>query len=153
MKWKDVGETPCSVARSLAIVGDRWTMLILRNAFLSIRRFDHLQANLGVTRHVLADRLERLVQAGVLKTVQYQEKPPRHEYRLTQMGKELYPVLLALTTWGDKWLDEGKGAPLTYTHKNCGKVFTPTMTCSECGEPVVPADVKAGPGPGFAIKP
>lgn len=98
MKWQDVGEMPCSVARSLSLLGDRWTRLILRNAFLAIRRFDDFQAQLGVTRHILADRLSRLVEAEVLKKVPYQDNPPRHEYRLTEKGRDLYPVLLALTT-------------------------------------------------------
>lgn len=86
MKWQEVGETPCSMARSLAILGDRWTLLILRNCFLGMRRFDEFQASLGVTRQVLADRLSRLVEAGALKKVPYQERPPRYEYRLTEMG-------------------------------------------------------------------
>jgi DNA-binding HxlR family transcriptional regulator len=150
MKWQDIGEMPCSVARSLSILGDRWTLLVLRNAFLSMRRFDDFQANLGVTRHVLADRLTRLVEAGVLKKVPYQDNPPRHEYRLTEQGLDLYPVLLALAAWGDKWLDEGKGAPLSYTHQSCGHAFTPVTVCSECREPVMPKDVSVAIGPGLA---
>ena len=98
MKWQEVGETPCSMARSLAILGDRWTLLILRNCFLGMRRFDEFQASLGVTRQVLADRLSRLVEAGALKKVPYQERPPRYEYRLTEMGHDLHPVLLALAS-------------------------------------------------------
>lgn len=153
MKWQNVGEMPCSVARSLSILGDRWTLLILRNAFLAMRRFDDFQAGLGVTRHILADRLNRLVDAGVLKKVPYQDNPPRYEYRLTEMGRDLYPVLLALTAWGDKWLDEGRGAPLEYLHKNCGHKFRPTMVCSECHEPVSPHDVMPVAGPGLADAP
>lgn len=151
MKWQNVGEMPCSVARSLAILGDRWTLLVLRNAFLGVRRFDDFQAQLGVTRHLLAERLNRLVEAGVMKKVAYQERPPRYEYRLTEKGRDLYPVLLALTTWGDKWLDEGRGAPLLYQHKGCGHVFRPTMVCSECGEPVTAHDVRPMAGPGLAV--
>ncbi|HET8731366.1 MAG TPA: helix-turn-helix domain-containing protein [Moraxellaceae bacterium] len=153
MKWDNIGDMPCSVARSLAILGDRWTLLILRNAFLAMRRFDDFQAGLGVTRHVLADRLSRLVEAGVLKKVPYQDNPPRYEYRLTEKGRDLYPVLLALTNWGDKWLDEGRGAPLEYLHKTCGHKFRPTMVCSECGEPVSPHDVMPVAGPGLAAPP
>lgn len=149
MKWQDVGEMPCSVARSLAILGDRWTLLILRNAFLGMRRFDDLQASLGVTRHVLAGRLTRLVETGVLKKDPYQNNPPRYEYGLTEMGRDLYPVLMALTAWGDKWLDEGKGAPLEYFHKSCGQKFKPVMVCSECREPVLPRDVMPMAGPGL----
>lgn len=151
MKWQDVGEMPCSVARSLSILGDRWTLLVLRNAFLGMRRFDDFQSNLGVTRHVLADRLSRLVAAGVLGKVPYQDNPPRYEYRLTDMGRDLYPVLLALTAWGDKWLDEGKGAPLEFVHQSCGHTFTPVTVCSECCEPVFPREVTPVAGPGLAI--
>lgn len=147
MKWQEVGETPCSMARSLAILGDRWTLLILRNCFLGMRRFDEFQASLGVTRQVLADRLSRLVEAGALKKVPYQERPPRYEYRLTEMGHDLHPVLLALANWGDRWLDEGRGAPVEYVHKACGHKFRPTMVCPECGEPVGSRDVTAVPGP------
>lgn len=150
MKWQDVGEMPCSVARSLAILGDRWTLLILRNAFLAVRRFDDFQAQLGMTRHVLADRLNRLVEAEVLKKVPYQDNPPRYEYRLTEKGRDLYPVLQALTVWGDKWLDEGKGPPLEYFHIPCGHKFRPTMVCSECGEAISPRDVTPLAGPGLA---
>jgi DNA-binding HxlR family transcriptional regulator len=153
MKWENVGEMNCSVARSLSILGDRWTLLVLRNAFLAMRRFDDFQASLGVTRHVLADRLSRLVEADVLKKVPYQDNPPRFEYRLTEKGRDLYPVLLALTTWGDKWLDEGRGAPLEYVHKDCGKKFRPTMVCSECKEAVTPHDVMPVAGPGLAAAP
>ncbi|HEX6590610.1 MAG TPA: helix-turn-helix domain-containing protein [Moraxellaceae bacterium] len=149
MKWQNVGEMPCSVARSLAILGDRWTLLILRNAFLGIRRFDDFQSGLGVTRHVLAGRLTRLVEAGVLKKESYQNNPPRYEYGLTEMGRDLYPVLLALTAWGDKWLDEGRGAPLEYFHKSCGQKFKPVTVCSECREPVQPRDVAPMAGPGL----
>lgn len=149
MKWENVGELPCSVARTLSVVGERWTLLIVRNAFLGLRRFDDFQANLGLTRHVLADRLGRLVEEGVLRKEAYQDNPPRHEYRLTEKGRELYPVLLALTAWGDKWMDRGRGAPLLYQHKDCGKVFTPVMSCSECGEPVTPQKVLPMPGPGI----
>lgn len=150
MKWQNVGEMPCSVARSLSILGDRWTLLVLRNAFLGMRRFDDFQTNLGVTRHVLADRLSRLVETGVFSKVPYQDNPPRYEYRLTDMGRDLYPVLLALTAWGDKWLDEGKGAPLQYFHQSCGHTFTPVTVCSECREPVFPRDVTPMAGPGLA---
>lgn len=149
MKWENVGELPCSVARTLSVIGDRWTLLVVRNAFLGLRRFDDFQANLGLTRHVLADRLSRLVEEGVLRKEAYQDNPPRHEYRLTEKGRDLQPVLLALTVWGDKWMDRGQGAPLLYQHTGCGKVFTPVMSCSECGEPVNHRTVMPMPGPGL----
>ena len=94
MKWQDIGDIPCSIARSLAVLGDRWTLMVLRNCFLGIKRFDDFQTNLGVTRHVLAERLQRLVEAEVLCKVAYQQKPERFEYRLTEKGRDLYPCLL-----------------------------------------------------------
>ncbi|WP_246797811.1 winged helix-turn-helix transcriptional regulator [Burkholderia perseverans] len=148
MKWDDVGEFPCSIARTLAVLGDRWTMLILRNAFYGVRRFDAFQAQLGLTRHVLADRLARLVEEGVFVRRQYQERPPRHEYRLSDKGRDLYPVLLALTAWGDRWKDEGAGPPVLLRHTHCGKLLRPVMVCSECGEPLDPRDIELLPGPG-----
>lgn len=151
MKWQNVGEMSCSVARTLSVIGDRWTMLIVRNAFLGTRRFDDFQSILGMTRHVLADRLNRLVEAGVLKKVPYQDKPPRFEYRLTEKGRDLYPVLLSLTAWGDKWLDEGRGAPVEFHHRNCGKKMTPVLACSECGEKIDPREVMPIPGPGLRM--
>ncbi|MEC7119286.1 MAG: helix-turn-helix domain-containing protein [Pseudomonadota bacterium] len=136
MKWQDVGDQPCSVARTLSVIGDRWTMLILRNAFLGIRRFDDFQTNLGVTRHVLSERLKRLVEHEILKKVPYHDRQERMEYRLTEKGRDLYPVLLSIVKWGDQWMDEGLGAPLEYVHQTCGHKFTPVLVCSECGEPI-----------------
>ncbi len=149
MKWQDVGELPCSVARSLSVVGDRWTGLILRNAFLSVRRFEDFQSILGIPRHILSVRLKKLVEAEVLKKVPYQEAPVRYEYRLTNKGRDLYPVILALAAWGDKWLDGGLGKPLIYVHKTCGNAFTPITICSECREPINPREVEAHAGPGL----
>lgn len=147
MKWDDIGDLNCSVARALAVVGDRWTMLVLRNAFMGIRRFDDFQRQLGVTRHVLAERLKRLVDENILRKQLYQTN--RFEYRLTDKGRDLYPVLLALTTWGDRWLDEGRGPPIVYHHKPCGHLMKPTMVCSECGEPVTARDVVPMAGAGL----
>jgi DNA-binding HxlR family transcriptional regulator len=149
MKWDDVGSMPCSVARALSVVGDRWTMLVIRNAFLGVRRFDDFQTTLGVTRHVLAERLARLVDEGVLVKQAYQQRPVRHEYRLTDKGRDLHPILLMLTAWGDKWLDEGKGAPLEYRHKACSCITKPTLVCSECREPLSARDVTPVAGPGL----
>ena len=123
--------------------------MVLRNCFLGIKRFDDFQTNLGVTRHVLAERLQRLVDAEVLCKVAYQQKPERFEYRLTEKGRDLYPVLMALVGWGDKWLDEGRGAPLEYIHQPCGHKFRPVMVCSACGEALSPKQVMPVIGPGF----
>lgn len=147
MKWEQVGELNCSVARTLAIIGDRWTMLIIRNAFLGTRRFGDFQSQLGMTKHLLAERLKRLVEVGVFKKAEYQQG--RFEYRFTGKGRALYPVMMAMTVWGDAWLDGGNGAPLQYAHKTCGKQTTPALTCSECGEAVHARDMVACPGPGW----
>lgn len=149
MKWDDIGTLNCSVARTLAVLGDRWTMLILRNAFLGCRRFEAFQAQLGVTRHVLAERLARLVDEGVLIKRAYQERPPRFEYRLTEKGRDLYPALLALMTWGDRWKDDGQGPPLQLRHRTCGHVMYALAVCSACGEPLDPREVRPEPGPGW----
>ncbi len=135
MRWSELKDQPCSVARSLSIIGDRWALLILRDCFLGVRRFDHFQSRLGATRHVLSDRLKTLVRAGVLTRKRYQERPARSEYRLTAMGLDLYPVIVSLTHWGDRWLADRRGPPLALVHTRCGATGTATLTCAECHEP------------------
>ena len=130
MRWDGLADEDCSLARSLAVVGDRWTLLVLREAFLRVRRFDDFQTRLGIARRVLTERLALLVAEGVLEKVQYSERPVRHEYRLTEKGLELYPVIIALVHWGDRH----------YTD-DCGHDFTAVLTCSECGERVDPREV------------
>lgn len=152
MKWEEIGNTPCSIARSLAVVGERWTILILRNAFLGTRRFDNFQKQLGISRHRLSDRLTKLVDMGVMKKVAYQDSPRRYEYKLTEMGKDWYQVQMAIVAWGDKWLSGEAGPPMEFIHKGCGKVFQPTLTCSECGDKVIARDVTPIAGPGLAAK-
>ena len=110
MRWADVGDLTCSVARTLSVVGDRWTLLVLRDAFLGVRRFEDFQA-VGLTRHRLADRLKRLVEHGVIVRVRYQDRPPRFEYRLTEKGHDLYPLIVSMTRWGDRWMAGDAGAP------------------------------------------
>lgn len=151
MKWQAVGEQPCSVARTLSIIGDRWTMLILRNAFLGIRRFDDLQHDLGVTRHVLAERLKRLVDHDILQKTPYYDRQQRFEYRLTEKGRDLQPILLTLAAWGDKWLDEGQGAPVIFHHRDCGHVFTPLVVCSVCKEPVTARNISSSLNPQYQV--
>ncbi len=136
MKWDDIGDQPCSVARMLSVIGDRWTMLILRNAFMGIRRFDDFQKSLGVTRHVLSDRLKRLVEYEILAKAPYFDRQERFEYKLTDKGFELYPIILSMANWADKWMDQGLGKPLEYRHKTCGHKFEPVMVCSVCREPL-----------------
>lgn len=145
MRWDEVSDLQCSVARSLAIVGDRWTMLLIREAFLGTRRFDELQLLSGASSQVLASRLSRLVEAGILRKVAYQQRPTRYEYRLTEMGRELHPVLVSLMTWGDKWLDDGQGPPNPLRHIGCGAITRPKMVCDQCDEPVSANDLVSEP--------
>ena len=147
MRWDDIDKQVCSVARSLSVVGERWTMLIIRDAFLGTRRFDQFQHNLGITRHRLSERLGKLVDAGVLVKVPYNDRPLRYEYRLTRKGLGLYPVLLTLARWGDEWMDRGEGAPMEYVHQKCGQITHPVLTCSECNEPLRPQEVTPQLGP------
>lgn len=146
MRWEELSEQPCSLARVLAIVGDRWTLLVLRDCFLGVRRFDDFERSLGVTRHVLADRLKRLVEAEILAKIPYQERPLREEYRLTEKGMELYPAILSLVNWGDRHLAGVEGPPLEHVHKHCGQHMHGVLVCSECGEPLHARDVTVREG-------
>ena len=149
MKWDDLAKEPCSVARSVAVIGDRWTLLILRDCFLGVRRFEAFQARLGISRTIIAERLKLLTDEGVLARVAYQQNPTRFEYRLTEKGLDLYPVVLAIVSWGDRHYDDGRGPPILRRHKGCGCDFQPVMTCSECGDAVEARAVEARPGPAF----
>jgi len=151
MRWDEIDKQVCSVARSLSVVGERWTMLIIRDAFLGTRRFDQFQNNLGITRHRLSERLAKLVDAGVLVKVPYNDRPLRYEYRLTRKGLGLYPVLMSLARWGDEWMDPGQGAPMEYVHQKCGQVTEPVLTCSACHEALRAQEVTPRLGP--ALKP
>lgn len=148
MKWQELDQANCSLARALSVVGNRWTLLVLREAFLRVRRFDDFQRNLGIARRVLTERLTHLVDQGVLEKVAYQEAPVRHEYRLTAKGLGLYPVLISLVHWGDEHYAGEAGPPLLHRHRTCGHDFRSVLTCSECGEPVCPREVEPHAGPG-----
>lgn len=149
MKWSDIDQQVCAVARTLSVVGDRWSLLIIRDAFLGTRRFADFQRQLGVTKHRLSDRLSQLVDAGVFKRVPYQEKPRRFEYRLTKKGVELYPIVMSMAMWGSKWMDDGNGAPVEYVHADCGHKTQPYLCCSECGEAIAPQAITPVLGPGL----
>lgn len=150
MRWDEMRDERCSIARTLSVIGDRWIMLILRDAFLRIRRFEDFQNDLGISRQRLSEGLKKLVEEGVLEKVEYQSSPSRYEYRLTSKGVDLYPVIMAMVNWGDKHMDGGKGAPMIYKHKTCGSYFRAEIHCSECGEVVNPRDVRPEIGPGKA---
>lgn len=143
MKWNDLSSENCSLARALAVVGDRWTLLVLREAFLKTRRFEDFQSRLGIARRVLTERLAGLVDNGVLEKIPYQQRPVRHDYRLTDKGLALYPVILSLVHWGDVHLGDGNGPPIIHRHKACGHDFRSVLTCSECGEALGARDVEA----------
>ena len=134
----------CSVAAALQVVGDPWTLLILRDAFMGVRRFDDWQARLGVARNVLAARLKSLVQQGVLETRLYSEHPPRKDYVLTPKGRDLMPVLLTLKAWGDRHVYGEAASPLDFVH-SCGAILAPGMVCEACGGAVKGGDLTGKP--------
>ena len=142
----------CSIARALEVVGERWTLLILRDAFLGVRRFDDFQRDLGVARNVLNTRLQRLVEHGLLDRRRYQERPERFEYRLTDMGRDLLPAIVSLMHWGDTWLAGESGPPTILRHRGCGGAVSARCTCETCGAALVAHDVEALPGPGAAAR-
>jgi DNA-binding HxlR family transcriptional regulator len=137
----------CSVAQCLEVVGEWWSMLILRDSFLGVTRFDDFQRRLGISRNILQQRLTHLVDAGVLLKVPYQDHPPRHDYRLTDMGRDLWPIINAMRQWGDRYAAPD-GPPVRLTHKACGDLTEPTLVCASCGEPVSARDFTAVAGLG-----
>ncbi len=146
---KSFADMHCSVAQCLEVVGEWWSMLILREVFLGVTRFDQFQERLGISRNILGQRLSKLVDEGVLDKVPYSEHPLRYDYRLTAKGRDLWPVLTAMRQWGDKYAAP-EGPPLEVIHRDCGKVSQAVLTCSACGEPITARDVRAVPGPGDA---
>lgn len=148
MQWSELGQEPCSVARTLSVIGDRWTLLVLLDCFLKVRRFEDFQRRLRIGRPILASRLQKLVDNHVLVKVPYQERPLRYEYRLTDKGLDLYPILMSILRWGDVHMPSEQGPARQYRHKSCGELFHPVQVCSECGEPVDARQVQVEVGPG-----
>jgi DNA-binding HxlR family transcriptional regulator len=140
----------CTVGRALAIVGEKWTFVVLREVFVGIRRFDDMRVRTAIPRQVLSDRLARLVEHGVLHRVPYREpgRRVRYEYRLTEMGLDLYPVLLALLAWGDRYLADPDGGPLTAAHRDCGEPVGLVLRCAGGHEIDKLREVVSHPGPG-----
>ena len=137
MKWNELSEINCPIARTLAILGDRWTLLIIRNAFMKTSRFDDFQKQLGITRHLLAERIKRLVDNNIFEKIVYQESPKRYEYKLTDKGKALYPVIVSISTWGSIWHNEKKEfSEIRYIHKTCNQLILPELTCPCCNEKI-----------------
>jgi DNA-binding HxlR family transcriptional regulator len=145
MPKKDLSAMECSIARTLEVIGERWSLLIVRDAFYGVTRFEDFHEDLGLARNVLTDRLTKLVDQGVLDRRQYESRPPRFEYVLTEKGRDLLPVVLAMMRWGDKWSARGNDIPVTLTHLTCGSETKPSVTCSECGEELHLRDLRAHP--------
>jgi DNA-binding HxlR family transcriptional regulator len=151
MQRKSFSDMHCSVAQCLEVVGEWWSLLILRDAFLGVRRFDDFQQRLGISRNILGQRLARLVEAGVLVKVPYDERPPRFEYRLSDKGRDLWPVITTMRQWGDKHAAPD-GPPVQMIHESCGEISELHLVCSACGEAIGVRDIRAVPGPG-AVEP
>jgi DNA-binding HxlR family transcriptional regulator len=130
------------------LLGDQWTLLVMREAFNGVRRFDRFQAELGIARNTLTERLDRLTGAGLLDRVRYQDRPARYEYPLTEMGRDLFPVLAAIIRWGDEWLADATGPPNLLRHE-CGETTAAVVTCADCGGPMSSDKVVMEPGPGL----
>lgn len=148
MLRRDYPDQLCSIAKSLEVIGERWSLLIVRDVFNGHRRFGEIQASLGVARNVLAARLQRLVDEDILERRQYQASPPRHEYFLTEKGLDLWPTLIALLSWGDRYSPSPGGPPKLIRHKVCGGQVSERGICESCGEVLSARDAIQVPGPG-----
>ena len=154
MKRTSLSHHPCSIARTLDVAGEWWTPLILRDVAYGVRRFAELQEDLGISANVLSDRLETLVAEGILQRTVYQQRPERHEYRLTEKGRELVPALLALMQWGDRWMWPGRARSVRVTHEHCGHEIGVEIRCPTASarsrrascEPVPATRVVKAPG-------
>ena len=147
MQRTQFGDFACSIARTMDVIGEPWSPLVLRDVFAGVHRFDQIQADLGVSRKVLTERLNHLVEQGVLDRRQYDARP-RFEYHLTDKGTELVDLLMVMVGWGDRWLAGQAGPPVLYRHRACGQVSQVDLRCASCGEPMHAGDVDLLPGPG-----
>ncbi|HUS22086.1 MAG TPA: helix-turn-helix domain-containing protein [Aeromicrobium sp.] len=150
MRKASFADMNCSIAQALEVVGEWWTLLILRDCFLGVRRFDDFVERLGIARNVLTSRLETLVAAGVLERQPYDEARGRYDYALTDKGRALWPVLTAMRQWGDEWILGAGNEPLLIEHRGCGHETTAQMTCNACGGLLDARSVRAKAGPGAA---
>jgi DNA-binding HxlR family transcriptional regulator len=148
MRRTSLADFHCSVARTIDLIGEWWTPLIVRDAFYGRTRFEDFQRSLGVARNVLTVRLERLVETGIMERHRYQDHPPRDEYLLTEKGRDLFPIIAALLTWGDRWTAGETGPPLLLVHGPCGQPAGLRATCDHCGEPLELSNITPTPGPG-----
>lgn len=136
MSRSDLSRRTCTVARTVEIVGDSWSQMIIHELFLGTRRFDEMQRLTGASPHLISVRLKRLEAEGIVRREAYSTRPVRHEYRLTEKGRDLWPLIIAMKSWGDRWLDETGDAPITLTHKDCGHQTKPHLVCSACDAPI-----------------
>lgn len=138
-----------SVGRALALIGDHWTLMILREALFGVRRYGRFARNLGISRPTLSARLRSMVDSGLLERIQYAADPDRYEYHLTEPGRELFGAAALLMRWGDKYLAGPEGPPILLRHHECGEIADPTLVCDRCGKPLTPYNVTPEPGPHF----
>jgi DNA-binding HxlR family transcriptional regulator len=149
MQRTEFGGMACSIARTLDVIGEPWSPLILRDVWAGIRRFDQIQADLGISRKVLTERLHHVVERGVLDRRPY-DRRPRYEYVLTEKGADLVQTLMVMAAWGDKWLADDAGPPVLYRHHACGEISRAGLRCTHCGAAMHADDVDLLPGPGAA---
>lgn len=147
------GDMACSISRTLDVIGEPWSPLILRDVYVGITRFEQLQQELGISRKVLTERLKWLVENDVLERREYSHRPPRHEYTLTGKGLELCDLLMVMVRWGDRWLAGEAGPPVLYRHHACGEISHVELCCSTCGRPMRASDIDVLPGPGAQAEP
>lgn len=137
------------MARALELLGDRWTLLILRDAMFGVTRFEELRERLGVARNILATRLDEMVANGLLERQPYDSARCRYDYVLTDKGRATWPILMAIRQWGDSWISGEGHEPIQFVHRTCRKKTTAQMVCDRCGEPLEPGDLRAVAGPGL----
>ncbi|MDQ6811187.1 MAG: helix-turn-helix transcriptional regulator, partial [Actinomycetota bacterium] len=153
MKRTALSHHPCSIARTLDVAGEWWAPLIVRDVAYGVRRFRAIQEDLGISANVLADRLQTLVAQGILETVVYQQRPRRHEYRLTEKGADLIPALLALMQWGDRWMWPQARGPVRVTHEQCAHEVRVQVHCPQCARALAPGELRAQPRGGVVQAP
>lgn len=152
MRRTSFANWPCSIARTMDLLGDWWTPLVLREAFYGIKRFDAFQQELGIARNTLTDRLRRLVDEGLLEKRAYQSEPVRYDYVLTEKGRDFFGVLAVMNSWGNRWLSGDEGAPVVFEHDRCGHEGAAEVVCGHCKEPMSAADTHPRPGPGYPAR-
>lgn len=147
MQWNGLAQENCSIARTMSIIGDRWTILILRDAFMGVKQFEEFQQGLGLSRAILADRLNKLIENFVLTKIAYRQSPVRYEYQLTSKGEALFPILLSMGQWGDHYLASPGGRPNFVVHQHCHTAIDAQYVCPACKEEVDSRSIQVFRGP------